>query len=204
MVVAVVRWSQGAVSVSLDGDEVAISLARALNMDMTHQVAAQHCLRNACSHRHTPHVAPCAASSCLLVALLAPRLACLQLPCDVLQSHPDLPTPDAHPALIIPRKGASRSSLCLTCWGNDAFLTKLRPLALPYLALQVVGRVHKGLEILDAISDMQVTHEDLPLNKVVVAKSGATNAKGSHEELDECECHSDGLRPVTCGGQRPV
>jgi hypothetical protein len=52
------------------------------------------------------------------------------------------------------------------------------------LRAQVVGRVHKGLEVLDVIADLRVDHEDLPLQKLVVTKSGATNAKGSHEELD--------------------
>lgn len=50
---------------------------------------------------------------------------------------------------------------------------------------QVVGRVHLGREVLEALSDISTTADDAPLQRLRIAKCGATNAKGTHDTLDD-------------------
>ncbi|GBF98906.1 hypothetical protein Rsub_11544 [Raphidocelis subcapitata] len=50
---------------------------------------------------------------------------------------------------------------------------------------QVVGRVHLGREALEALADLDTTANDAPLQRIRIAKCGATNALGAHDTLDE-------------------
>jgi hypothetical protein len=54
----------------------------------------------------------------------------------------------------------------------------------------VVGRVHKGLEVLEQLNDVAVGPDSIPFAKVVVYKSGSTNPNGDFEDLEAS-------RPVT-------
>lgn len=43
--------------------------------------------------------------------------------------------------------------------------------------VQVVGRVHKGLEILETLNEAAVDPDDLPLQRVTIIKCGLTDSK---------------------------
>eukprot|EP00199_Chlamydomonas_sp_CCMP681_P002841 CAMPEP_0119105896 /NCGR_PEP_ID=MMETSP1180-20130426/3736_1 /TAXON_ID=3052 ORGANISM="Chlamydomonas cf sp, Strain CCMP681" /NCGR_SAMPLE_ID=MMETSP1180 /ASSEMBLY_ACC=CAM_ASM_000741 /LENGTH=313 /DNA_ID=CAMNT_0007091073 /DNA_START=26 /DNA_END=967 /DNA_ORIENTATION=+ len=49
---------------------------------------------------------------------------------------------------------------------------------------QVVGQVHKGLDILEGLNHTAINHNDVPLRPIKVTKTGTTNAAGAYEELD--------------------
>ncbi len=42
---------------------------------------------------------------------------------------------------------------------------------------QVVGRVHKGLEILEKVNESAVDPDDLPLQRIVITSCGLTDAQ---------------------------
>ncbi|KXZ51643.1 hypothetical protein GPECTOR_12g607 [Gonium pectorale] len=50
---------------------------------------------------------------------------------------------------------------------------------------QVVGRIHKGKEILATLGDLRTLPDDSPQQRVTVARSGPTNHLGVHEDLDQ-------------------
>lgn len=50
---------------------------------------------------------------------------------------------------------------------------------------QVVGRVNKGLDVLELLADVPCGPDDSPLMRLKVAKCGPTNAEGTNEGLDE-------------------
>ncbi|KAK9901375.1 hypothetical protein WJX75_009164 [Coccomyxa subellipsoidea] len=50
---------------------------------------------------------------------------------------------------------------------------------------QVVGRVHRGLEILEKVNESAVDPDDLPLQRITITSCGLTDAQGTHESLDE-------------------
>lgn len=50
---------------------------------------------------------------------------------------------------------------------------------------QVVGRVHKGKEVLDLINDVVPAPDSSPFHRIAVTKCGATNARGDHEDLEQ-------------------
>lgn len=50
---------------------------------------------------------------------------------------------------------------------------------------QVVGRVSKGLDVLELLGDVPCGPDDSPLMRLKIAKCGPTNAEGTHESLDE-------------------
>ncbi|EFJ40679.1 hypothetical protein VOLCADRAFT_108027 [Volvox carteri f. nagariensis] len=52
---------------------------------------------------------------------------------------------------------------------------------------QVVGRIHKGRELLDGLGDLRTLPDDSPAQRVVVLRAGATNHLGNHEELGGAE-----------------
>lgn len=50
---------------------------------------------------------------------------------------------------------------------------------------QVVGRAHKGLDILNKLNEAAVDPDDLPLQPVLVTACGLCDSEGIHESLDE-------------------
>ncbi|KIZ04998.1 hypothetical protein MNEG_2960 [Monoraphidium neglectum] len=52
---------------------------------------------------------------------------------------------------------------------------------------EVVGRVHMGKEALEALNDLSTTPDDMPLQRIRIAKCGATNHKGTHDTLDDAD-----------------
>jgi cyclophilin family peptidyl-prolyl cis-trans isomerase len=53
------------------------------------------------------------------------------------------------------------------------------------LTHQVVGRVTKGLEVLEQISGIALMPDDSPADAIRIAKCGVTNHTGSHDALDD-------------------
>lgn len=49
--------------------------------------------------------------------------------------------------------------------------------AIPIRLLQVVGRVNKGLDVLELLADVPCGPDDSPLMRLKVAKCGPTNAE---------------------------
>ncbi|GIL54656.1 hypothetical protein Vafri_10384 [Volvox africanus] len=68
--------------------------------------------------------------------------------------------------------------------GDDFAITLDRALDLDR-SHQVVGRIHKGRELLDALGDLRTLPDDSPVQRVVVQRAGPTNHLGNHEELGE-------------------
>lgn len=55
---------------------------------------------------------------------------------------------------------------------------------------QVVGRIHRGRELLDQLADLRTTPaDDAPVHRVTITKCGATNHKGEHEDLEDSAAH---------------
>ncbi|GLC77152.1 hypothetical protein PLESTF_001891900 [Pleodorina starrii] len=48
---------------------------------------------------------------------------------------------------------------------------------------QVVGRIHRGAELLTSLGDLRTLPDDSPAQRLAVARAGPTNHLGSHEEL---------------------
>lgn len=46
------------------------------------------------------------------------------------------------------------------------------------LSSQVVGRVRKGLQIIESLNDVAVGPDSIPFQKVSIIKSGSTNSNG--------------------------
>ena len=48
----------------------------------------------------------------------------------------------------------------------------------------MVGRVRKGLEIIEQLNDVVVGPDSIPFQKVTITKSGETNSNGDFEEVE--------------------
>ena len=53
--------------------------------------------------------------------------------------------------------------------------------------MQVVGRVHVGMEILDKINGTEVDYKDIPVSPLTVSGCGITDSEGTHQSLAEAE-----------------
>ena len=51
--------------------------------------------------------------------------------------------------------------------------------------LQVVGRVHVGMDILDKLNNTEIDFKDRPVSPVSVSSCGLTDAQGTHESIAE-------------------
>ncbi|GAX74083.1 hypothetical protein CEUSTIGMA_g1533.t1 [Chlamydomonas eustigma] len=81
-------------------------------------------------------------------------------------------------------------TVSLSMKGDEVAIALARSLTLDTTGYQVVGRVHKGLEVLQQLNDVAVGPDSIPFSKVLVSKSGSTNPNGDFEDLE-------GSRPVT-------
>ncbi|BDA45262.1 probable peptidyl-prolyl cis-trans isomerase E [Coccomyxa sp. Obi] len=68
--------------------------------------------------------------------------------------------------------------------GSEVAISLTKALSLDS-GYQVVGRVHKGLEILEKINESAVDPDDLPLQRITITSCGLTDAQGTHESLEE-------------------
>ncbi|GFR49701.1 hypothetical protein Agub_g11852 [Astrephomene gubernaculifera] len=57
---------------------------------------------------------------------------------------------------------------------------------------QVVGRIHRGRELLDTLGDLRTLPDDSPVQRVVVTRAGPTNHLGNHEDLEEAAAAAAG------------
>jgi UPF0288 family protein (methanogenesis marker protein 3) len=48
---------------------------------------------------------------------------------------------------------------------------------MPSTAHQVVGRVHKGLDILEKLNDAAVDPDDVPLQRITITNCGLTDSQ---------------------------
>lgn len=55
----------------------------------------------------------------------------------------------------------------------------------PVHMLQVVGRVHLGMEIVDKLNNAEVDFKDRPVSPVSISSCGLTDAQGTHESIAE-------------------
>lgn len=53
--------------------------------------------------------------------------------------------------------------------------------------LQVVGRVHLGMGILDKLNSAELDYKDIPISPITVAACGLTDSQGTHQSLQEAE-----------------
>ncbi|GIM09054.1 hypothetical protein Vretimale_12937 [Volvox reticuliferus] len=79
--------------------------------------------------------------------------------------------------------------------GDDFAITLDRALDLDR-SHQVVGRIHKGRDLLDTLGDMRTLPDDSPVQRVAVQRAGPTNHLGNHEELGEGQGGSGGTGTV--------
>ncbi|KAG1653704.1 hypothetical protein FOA52_007932 [Chlamydomonas sp. UWO 241] len=70
--------------------------------------------------------------------------------------------------------------------GDEVAISLARALALDTSGYQVVGRVHSGLEVLDALNDVECGPDSTPFpsSRVTIVRCGPTNARGAHEGLE--------------------
>lgn len=59
----------------------------------------------------------------------------------------------------------------------EEMLRAPQPSGLSELGVQVVGRVHRGLEILEKVNESAVDPDDLPLQRITITSCGLTDAQ---------------------------
>ncbi len=72
--------------------------------------------------------------------------------------------------------------LGLLCTQCDPPCTPV-PVLLPFA--QVVGRIYKGMEMLDALAELETLPDDAPMSRVRIARCGPTNPQGIFNSLDD-------------------
>ena len=133
----------GAVSISVNGEEVAITLAKALSLDSSHQ-------------------------ACTRETIMRASVALTQV------YHRDALWPAA---------------LCRhVCLHVVTFVSVCAPLRCSLVtdAVQVVGRVHGGEELLARLNGVQTDGDDMPLQRTVVLACGLTDNQASSPAFEAC------------------
>ena len=53
--------------------------------------------------------------------------------------------------------------------------------------MQVVGRVHIGMDILDKLNTTEIDYKDIPVSPITISACGLTDSQGTHQSLEEAE-----------------
>lgn len=153
---------EGAVSISLNGDEVAIALGRAVPLNSTHQVwsGAAVCDKPDVMLRHMR-------VTCLLVSIgNLPISHVLGKPSSAAHFKLPFSAPRICPGSFPQGKCFLQVTETATPRVIIVLLCALRVRA---WRAQVVGSVHKGHEVLKLMSGQQTNHFDAPVQKILVS-----------------------------------